>query len=301
MTQQRIQDYGSPVVAKNLKDLANALTANSAVITGFKFTVAASNRVRIGPGKAITNQGVVIIEDEDRFVDIENTTNAVDYTIYYDHEDEDVSGGIAAQLIIVQGILAPQTISGTVLGYIKYPGGAAPLDVSHFVQSTPYNLSEYIPSRTNVPWLVPINNNYIITDSTGQNLDRTDTWDDTTNPDNPEMYLKVRNNGISVGSMTLTFPFKVGTRPFSLVQLRALVETATVIQVFFIDSSGGISSISPGGLSESNALTNYQLSIPTRANQEPNTIVYLQVQIQLVVNKEFRLQAVGLSEYNLPY
>ena len=75
MTQQRIQDYGSPVIAKNLKDLANALTASSAVITGFQFTVASSNRVRIGPGKAITNQGVVIIEDEDRFVECPSKRN----------------------------------------------------------------------------------------------------------------------------------------------------------------------------------------------------------------------------------
>lgn len=301
MTQQRIQDYGSPIIAKNLKDLANALTATSAVITGFNFSVASSNRTRISPGKAITNQGVVIIETEDRFVDIENTTNSVDYTVYYDHEDEDVSGGVAAQLIIMQGLLTPANVNGTILGYIRYPGGAVPLDTSHFVQAIPYNLAEYIPSRTNVPWLIPINNNYIVTASSGQSLDRNDTWDETTDPDNPELYLKIRNNGLSVGTVTLTFPFKVGTRPYSLVQLRGQVETATVIQAYFIDSDGGRSNLTPGGLSESTLLTNYQANIPTRANQESNTVVYLQVQVQLIANKEFKLQAIGLSEYNLPY
>lgn len=301
MTQQRIQDYGSPVIAQNLKDLANALTANSAVIEGFTFSVASANRVRIAPGKAITTQGVVILEDEDRFVDIENTTNSVDYTVYYMHEDRNVSGGVAADLVIVQGILEPATITGTILGYIRYPGQAVPLDTSHFIQAIPYNLGEYVPSRTNVPWLIPFNNNYIITESTGGNLDITDTWDTTTDPNNPELYLKIRNNGNSVGTVTITFPFKVGTRPFSLVQIRSLVETATVIQPFFIDSAGGLNSLAPGGLSESTALTNYQLNIPTRANQQSNTLVYLQIQAQLILNKEFRLQALGMSDYNLPF
>ena len=69
MSQKRIQDFGSPVVASSLKTM-NQSYVTSAILNGYEFLVDAPDRLRINPGRAITNEGVIIIEDEARFLEV---------------------------------------------------------------------------------------------------------------------------------------------------------------------------------------------------------------------------------------
>jgi len=172
MSQKRIQDYGSPVVASSLKSLSGAITSQG-VLYGFEFIKDASNRVRINPGACVTNQGVIIIESESKYITI-NLSSPADYTIYYSHADEDVSGGVIAVLTISAGLLTNDVISGCVLGYVRFPGGTT-LDQTNFIQPPNLKIGSVIPTTYSASWLIPIKGTgYCVTYTYGASINITD-------------------------------------------------------------------------------------------------------------------------------
>lgn len=295
MSQKRIQDFGSTVIARSLKLLSGSLVT-SAILEGNEFLVDASDRLRINPGTSITHQGVIIIEDEPKYLIVPNTSNPVDYTVYYQHEDADISGGVPANLIIDTGILTAAVIEGVILGYVRYPGGSVPLSASHFFQPLPTTIGVLQPTRENADWVVP-NNNYLITQSSGS-LNLTTTWD-TSGP-TPQMYLRIRNNSLATASVTITFPFKVKENPFGLCQLVMGADINATLNPFLIDNDGVVHNLTISPLTGIPNLALQSFDIPKIAVQEPNTLVYLQLFVQCSINREVRVQALGLSEYNLP-
>lgn len=307
MSQKRIQDYGSPVVAQSLKSLTDAITV-AGILDGNEFIRDASDRVRINPGTCVTNQGVIIVENEAKILSISNTSNSADYTIYYLHTDVDISGGVAAELTLASGLLDSSVVSGCILGYIRYPGGGVPLDQSFFIQPAPLKIGTVIPTKENAPWLVPINSNgYHITYQSGGTINITNTWDlitpiGVTTPRNI-LYIKVRNNGVTNGTITLTFPYKVSEQPYALLQTILSTDINALVIPFFIDSDGEVTELvtTPiGGFTGQSEFLLKSIPIPRTTIQISNTIVYLQLQISLASGKEARIQCLGLNTYNLP-
>lgn len=299
MSQKRIQDYGSPVVAQSLKSLIKSIIT-SAILDGNEFIVEGSDRVRINPGSCVTHQGVIIIEDEPKILTIVNSSNPVDYTIYYSHSDADVTGGVAAILTLDTGILSPDDVDGAILGYVRYPGGGVPLLQSHFIQPNILRIGDVAPSKQNVRWLMPIRNQGFMTTATsGGAISLTDTYD--TSGSKPEMYLRIRNNSGSIGSITLTFPFKVGEEPLSLLQLVLGTDVNAIVTPKFIDSVGTLSILSISPYTGEPSLLLKSLTIGRDTVQNPNSFVYVQLDMSLAVNREVKLQAIGAGEYNLPY
>lgn len=296
MSQRRIQDYGSTVVASSLKQLSHAIVS-AAVLKGNEFVVDSPSKLRVNPGTCVTNQGTIIIEDEPKYLDVPNTSSPVDYTIYYAHSDADISGGVPAELIIDSGLLTPDVVSGVILGYVRYTGFGVPLSSSMFTQVYPAVIGQPIPTRYDADFVVPINNQYLVTQTIGGALDITNTWDEGPPPN---MYLKIRNNGVATGAVMLTFPFKVKSRPYGILQILASSDVNATLTPMFIDSDGITHSLS---VSNSPVSTNFSLIthvISPTAVQDNNSVVYVQMLIQCAATREFRLQALGLNEYNLP-
>ena len=302
MSQQRIQDYGSPVVAQSLKSLVDSITTPG-ILSGNEFVRDAASRMRINPGSCVTDQGVIIIEDEIKLLTINNTSNAVDYTVYYSHVDVDISGGEPAELTLETGLLTPDVVSGCILGYVRYPGGGIELQQSHLIQPPPLKLGVVTPTKENASWLVPIkSSSYMITYTSGATINITDTWTTYTpigGSARDIMYIKLKNNQIVTGTVTLTFPFKVSELPFSLLQMILSTDINALVTPYFIDSFGNITTLGTGFTGQSEFLLKTE-SISQTTLQTPNTIVYLQLMVSLAVGKEARIQALGLNTYNLP-
>jgi hypothetical protein len=296
MSQKRIQDYGSPVTASSLKNLTSSLVT-SAVLSGNDFLVDAPDRLKINPGSSVTHQGVIIKEDEPKYLNIVNTSNPVDYTVYYNHEDADVSGGVAAILTLATGLLTESTVEGVILGYIRYPGSGVPLAQSHFIQAPKVGVEEEVHTKINSDWLVPIKSfGYMQTNNSGT-LNITDTFD-ISGP-KPEMYVKIRNNTGLSASTTLVFPFKVKESPYALLQLVVGAEINALVTPIIIDSNG-TSTVLSSAISNSPSILLRSISISRDTVQTPNTLVYLQLQMVIASNREVNLQALGLNQYNLP-
>ena len=297
MTQRRIQDFGSPIVASSLKKMNSSYT-KAARLSGFAFSVDGPDRLRINPGTAVTNRGVLIIEDEPKFLNIVNTSSPTDYTVYYDHTDQDVTGGVAAALTLAAGLLTPAVVSGVILGYVRYPGSSAPLATSHFVQPPELQIGRVTPTKEDAHWIVPVNSaDYLVTGSSGGAIDITSVWD--ISGTKPEMYMKFRNNSLSTGTKTIVIPFKVGGGPYALLQLALATDINAALTPSIIDSAGNTEVLS-AAFSGTPALTLHSVVLPRTLTQTPNTLIYLQLQTQMAVGREVKLQALGLNTYNLP-
>ena len=298
MTQRRIQDFGSPVVASSLKELAISF-GQAAILNGNNFVADAADRVRINPGSAITDQGVIIIEDESKTLTIVNTSVPADYTVFYAHEDQDISGGLPAILTLDSGLLTPSVVSGVILGYIRYPGGAVPLSGTHFIQAPPLKIGTIIPTNNNINWLVPVNNQgYMTTATSGAVLNITNVYD--ISGTKPEMFIRIRNNDTVNGQVVLTFPFKVGPLPFALLQIILATDINALVTPSFVDSVGTVTALTTSPFSGEPNLLLKQVVIARDTIQTPNTLVYLQIDFTLAATREVKLQALGLNPFNLP-
>jgi hypothetical protein len=298
MTQRRVQDYGTLAEAADIKQILFGL-ARSTVLEGCRFGVAGNNKMRVFPGIAVTNQGVMIIEDEVLELTVPTSTNAQDYTVYYDHVDQDISGGEPATLRLANGILNPADISGVILGYVKYPGSAVPLSSAFFYQEPEMFLRNFVPNRDNADWIIPLKGNgYLVTNTAGSALTINDYWDST----NLQYSLKLQNNVAGPGNATatFTFPFKVGSFPFALLQAKMTVDLGTTVEFKLIDSLGDLIDITTVPLNPQNNFFLYSYSIPTQAVQNSNDLIYLQMIVNLSSTRMVKLQGLGLSTYSLP-
>lgn len=298
MTQRRVQDYGVLAESSDIKQILFGL-ARSTVLQGNRFGVAGSSVMRVFSGIAVTNQGVMIVEDEVQELPVPTSTNAQDYTVYYEHVDQDISGGEPAILRIANGILNPDGINGVILGYVKYPGGAVPLSSAHFYQEPETFLKNFIPNRENVDWLIPLKGaGYIVTNTANSALTITDYWDTV----NLNYSLKLQNNVVSpnVATATFTMPFKVGLYPYSLLQAKMQVDLGASVEFKLLDSSSSLIDVTTVPLQPQSNFFLYSLSIPTEAIQNSNDLVYLQMVVNLSSTRSVKLQGLGLSTYNLP-
>lgn len=298
MTQRRVQDYGTLAEAADIKQILFGL-ARSTVPEGSRFGVAGTNKMRVFPGIAITHQGVMIVEDEVIELTVPTTSNAQDYTVYYEHEDIDISGGEPAILRLANGILNPADIKGVILGYVKYPGSAVPLSSAHFYQEPETFLRNYLPSRSNADWVIPLKGNgYLLTNTANAALTVTDFWDEP----NYKYSLKLQNNvaGPNVATATFTFPFKVNSYSFALLQAKMQIDLGATVEFKLIDSLGDLIDITTVPLPPQSDFFLYSYSIPPQAGQNSNDLVYLQMIVNISTTRMVKLQGLGLSTYSLP-
>lgn len=296
MVQRRIQDFGTLAEASDIKSILYGL-ARSSVLQGFRFSVGSVDKLRISPGSAVTNQGVLILEDEDAEVSIPITANPREYTVMYYHVDEDISGGVPAELTLEDGILDPQNIDGVILGYINYPGSAVPLNSGFFLQEPELVLRNFIPNRKNAQWIIPMKGyGYMITSTSGSALSIADVFD------GQNFFLRMQNNVNSpiLANAVITLPFKVDEFPFSLMQLKMQIDLGSTVEVKILDSVGEIHDVTAIPLSSSPSINLYSLNLPKEAVQNPNTLIYVQIILNISSTNQVKIQGVGLSPYNLP-
>ena len=293
MTQTRIQDYGSPVTAQSLKSLSGSMSP-AGLLSGNQLAVYSGNTIQLNPGVCITNQGVVIIEDEIKYISVSLGTNAQDYTIYYAHVDENISGGVPAILMISTGLLSPSVIGGVLIGYFRWPGHGS-LSPSQFIQPSYINLGTVAPTANSADYVFPIQNHgYLVTLTSGAALSYSSTWD------SGNMYLNIANNGITNGTATLTFPFKVKDLPYAKLQVLMGVDINATVSFLFIDTGNNIDIITAVPITGVSDITPYIMTLTPGSAQAANGIVYVQAQLNLAVGKSVKLQAIGLTPYNAP-
>jgi hypothetical protein len=122
---QRIQlAIGDPVDAETIQEILSSL-AQPGVLLGFDLTVPGSGTLAVQPGAALTDSGVLIVEDEAITIPFSPTLSAGNFTLYYSYIPSNNFGGNPAVLVLQPGLFpADNFINGVVLGWLKYPGGS---------------------------------------------------------------------------------------------------------------------------------------------------------------------------------
>lgn len=132
--QRRLNIFGGLIDTADMPEMmSNVMSAGRLV--GFDFMVAESDFMSITAGSCLLPDGVLIIEDEVKNLIIPNSSLETEYTVMYQLEDTRTLGGSPAILRLVSGMLRQDAVvDGTILGWIRYPGGSVPLSDSFFIQ-----------------------------------------------------------------------------------------------------------------------------------------------------------------------
>jgi hypothetical protein len=103
-------------------------------LLGMEMTASAADQIAVTAGTILMPNGILVHEDEVKYVQVSNTAFAANYTLTYQLEDVDVIGGVPASLNLIAGIVKQDTLTdSTVIGWVLYPGGAVALNDSHLV------------------------------------------------------------------------------------------------------------------------------------------------------------------------
>lgn len=135
LTQKRYINFGSAADASKIKAINRSLFTGG-LLSGGTFTISGTNDLIVAPAAVLFPNGLVMEETETITRTITSAI-AKNYTVYYQHNDDDIAGGAAAVLKVDDNAAGGGTFlasigNGAILGWVKYPGGNVPLDVSMF-------------------------------------------------------------------------------------------------------------------------------------------------------------------------
>jgi len=136
VSQSRFFNFGTPADAAKYKMVQRQLFAPQVLRADDPFFASATpDQLVIQPHGVIFGDGVVLVEDEIIALTIPTTFSSADYTVAYEHVDEDIIGGTAADLKLLGGLLSAIEDS-VILGWVVYPGGSVALDNSMLYPAT---------------------------------------------------------------------------------------------------------------------------------------------------------------------
>jgi hypothetical protein len=142
MNQRRLNIFGALIETADMPDLASHIMAPGRLV-GNDFIVAAADLLQVTAGSCLLPDGVLIIETEVKNLNVPNSSLATDYTVLYQLEDTGTIGGSPANLRLVDGIKRQENLTdGTILGWVRYPGGNIPLASSFFIQPSHLRVSK---------------------------------------------------------------------------------------------------------------------------------------------------------------
>lgn len=141
MVQTRNVEYGGLIQSSDMpSDIGNIMAPGRLV--GMDFYAAAADQIGITRGSILLPDGIVVFEDAAKLLQINNTAFAITYSVVYQLQSTAITGASPASLLLLTGIIKQENLTdATVLGWIIYPGGAAALDPTMFLQPHPIRVN----------------------------------------------------------------------------------------------------------------------------------------------------------------
>jgi len=180
MGEQRYFDFGRLYKAEDQNEVQKSF-ADACVLEGFDLGVSTDGLLlTISTGRAITPEGVIITNDNDREFTFDRTADAKKYTVSLVHTFSAVQNGRISTVElrevtdsggspIFSGTVndLDGNLEGTVLGWVDYPGGSIDLSIDHIynaarrqalpptsnLTSSPSPEDGYVPVSVNAPYI----------------------------------------------------------------------------------------------------------------------------------------------------
>ena len=302
MAQQRFINFGDTVLAQRINEISTAIV-NHGVLSGGTFSVGITNRtLRISPNKVMLNELLLI---EDNFTDILVPivgTGSQDFTVVYEHSNQNVQGGVPAIILITEGLFGFDDLDdSTILGWIRYPGGSVPLDTAMFIEAPKLQIKnpEEFPSSVQVPpFLTKI---YVQTETpTPGAIVAVDQYD----PFNLKAFMELENSAAAINTIQHLFPFISGVEAPNRIILEASVELGASVTASLLSEDGTVFT------ALDDTITNTSSIFEFREMQVPNVDVtkfaqnrpyFVSISTQLNPGKKAFISIVGTSSNFLPF
>lgn len=294
MSQRRLNIFGDLIDTADLPEMVSNIMSPGRLM-GFDFVVAASDFMNITAGSCLLPDGVLVAEDETKSLVIPNSSLATDYTVVYQLEDTQTLGGSPAILRLLSGIKRQEDLTdGTILGWIRYPGGSLPLSSSFFIQ--PSHLR--IEKRADLfHYLNPCPINAIRSMTTG--------WTETIEYVLSEACTRFTNTLATPSTYTLQFPFVISStgQPQKLIT-RILVDFNCLV-TFSIKLKGSTITLTPNGglISNTGTIITREFDIPSNDSiiWEAGSTAYIEALIDSQPSRGVSIAYVGMSLEPTPF
>lgn len=311
MAQTRYVNFGDTVLAQRINEISTSIVV-PAVLSGASLSVGLGGKsVDISPHKVMLNE-LLLIEDATTNLVVAPTlpVDPTDYTIVYEHNNQQVQGGVPAILLIREGLVGFDSSPNTVvLGWIRWPGSGTALQQEMFIEAPKLQITNpsVFPADTVVPPFVP--RIYVRAETPGTGATTTQDVFDSAAFESGAIgaaHMELDNTSASINSITHLFPFVAGIEAPNRVIIEANVPLGGTVSVSLVDEEG--TEYVPVSLSDG-SITNTASQFEYREVQILNVDItkftqnrpfYVQVVTLLNPGKQAQISIVGASSNFLP-
>lgn len=294
MSQRRLNIFGDLIDTADLPEMiANIMSAGRLI--GFDFTVAASDYMTISSGSCLLPDGVLVVENENKSLVIPNSSLATDYTVAYQLEDTQTLGGSPAILRLLSGIKRQEDLTdGTILGWIRYPGGSIPLSSSFFIQPSHLRIEKQVDT-------------FYFLNSCPINAIKSMTpdWTETTEYVLSEACTRFTNTSALPSVYTLKFPFVIPSTGQPQKLITRLLVDFNCLTTFSINLKGSTITLNPNGglISNTGNMITREFTIPSNNSVvwEAGSTAYIQAEIEAQPSRGTSIAYVGLTLEPTPF
>lgn len=304
MAQTRFINFGDTVLASRLNEITQALVVPG-VLEGAALSVGVGDTVVVGPNKVMLND-LLLVEDSSTSLAIANLpTIATDYTIVYEHTDQQVQGGVPAQMLIKEGLFGFESLTDTVvLGWVRWPGGGGGLSTTMFIEAPKLqitNPSEFV-SDVMIPPFVP--RIHVQTPAVAGLITATDTYEKVYTPTGgAKAYMLVTNAASVLDSIVYYVPFVAGVDPPNKIILEVDAEAGASVQAALVDEYGTSYAATLDTITNTSGLfvsREMQVNSVDTTKFSQNRPYFVSLTTQLSASKTASISLVGTSSNFLP-
>lgn len=290
---------GDPVTAAGIQKILIGL-AVPAILDGMQLTAPAADQIAVAPGKALTDSGVMISEDEVKLLQFVQTVQPANYTVYYSYTPSQNFGGNPAVLTVAPGLIPSSSFqNGVLLGWIKYPGASVPLSSSMFVSAKRIKLDESPEQQSNVftTRYAPFSFSLTRTAVSGPFPVFSETYDGSTF--SPRTILQ--NTGGSLSNCTYILPFQISPFGLGKITISVAVSAQASLTVNIQKTDGTVIAPIETNFYTNQPMDDFILSFDQANNFTPGEVCYIQFVMAIQPGNSVTFKALGTSADTEPF
>jgi hypothetical protein len=310
MAQQRFINFGDTVLADRINQISTAIV-EAGVLSGAEFSVFDPETLAVGPSSVMLRT-LLLEESVSTYIQLNYglSAGAKDYTVVYEHQNQNVQGGVAAQMLILDGIFSFGDLENTViLGWVRYPGGSVALNTSFFIEAPKLRIENPTTFPSDImlpPYLdkIHVQREW----ATPGSITQTDVWDSTVdvnfNITYLKAYLELENTAANEQSIQHLFPFYVVTTPPDRLIAEVSAELSANVKVELIAEDGTVFSAVNNEFNNTSNLFEFREMVVEDMDTSkfaPNRPYYVSLTTQLNAGKKAFISLVGTNINYLPF
>ncbi len=300
MAQQRFVNFGDTVLATRINQISTAIV-ESGVLSGAAFSRFDDNTLSVGPNSVMLPT-LLLEESVSTHIAIPLSAGPQGYTVVYEHQNQNVQGGVAAQMDLKTGIFSFGDLPNTViLGWVLYPGGSVALNASFFIEAPKLQITNPTTFPSDIllpPYLDKI---YVQREwNDPGSITQTDVYDSA----NWKAFLELENTAVNEQSIQHLFPFVVETTPPDRLIAEVSAELGAGVTIQLIAEDGTVFEAANNVIENTSNLFEFREMVVQDLDDSkfaPDRPYFVSLTTQLADGKKAFISLVGTNINYLPF